>query len=53
MTKCSTKLSQGPTIIVIEDHSEDAEESTNKKARKYPLHKKPAERGKDTSPLPT
>jgi hypothetical protein len=40
-------------IIVIEDHSEDVEASTKKKARKYPLHKKPAERSKQTAPLPT
>jgi hypothetical protein len=33
-------------VIVIEDHSEDAEAGTKKKARKLPLHKKPTEKGK-------
>jgi hypothetical protein len=40
-------------FIVIEDHSEDVEAGTKKKARKPPLHKKSIERGKKTAPFPT
>jgi hypothetical protein len=40
-------------IIVIEDHSEDAESCSRKKARRPPLHKKPTKRGKKIVSLPT
>jgi hypothetical protein len=35
-------------IIVIEDHSEDAEVGTKKKAKGTPLHKKPTNNGKQS-----
>jgi hypothetical protein len=40
-------------FIVIEDHSKDVEAGTRKKARRPPLHKKPAKRGKQIVSLPT
>jgi hypothetical protein len=40
-------------LIVIEDHSEDAEAGIGKKARRPPLHKKPTKRCKKIVSLPT
>jgi hypothetical protein len=40
-------------VIVIEDHSEDDETNVKQKVNKPPLHKKPADKGKQTVPLST